>query len=234
MQAIILAGGKGRRLLPYTTVLPKPMMPIGDFPILEVVIRQLIRDGFDDIIISTGYLDAIIKAYIASQDFGAIHIRFSTETTPLGTMGPLHLIDELDECFLVINGDILTDLRFSLLYSLHQESKAVATIATYRRDVYIDFGVIKSNDENKIVNFIEKPIYHFDVSMGIYLLNREILTYIPKNQGFGFDQLMHVLIENNANMVRFLHNGFWLDVGRPDDYEQAIVEFEQDSNRFLT
>jgi NDP-sugar pyrophosphorylase family protein len=234
MQAIVLAGGKGRRLLPYTTVLPKPMMPIGDFPIIEVIIRQLIRDGFDDIIISTGYLDAIIKAYIASQDFDAINIRFSTETTPLGTMGPLHLIDGLDDCFLVINGDILTDICFSSLYSLHQKSKGVATIATYKRDVYIDFGVITSNDENKIVDFIEKPIYHFDVSMGIYLLNREILTYIPQDQAFGFDQLMYTLIQNNANVLTFLHDGFWLDVGRPDDYEQAIMAFEQDSNRFLT
>lgn len=234
MQAIILAGGKGRRLLPYTTVLPKPMMPIGDFPIIEVIIRQLIRDGFNDIIISTGYLDAIIKAYIASQDFGAINIRFSTETTPLGTMGPLHLIDDLDECFLVINGDILTDICFSSLYSLHQKLKGVATIATYKRDVYIDFGVIKSSDENKIIDFIEKPIYHFDVSMGIYLLNREVLTYIPKKEAFGFDQLMHILIENNADVVSILHDGFWLDVGRPDDYERAILEFEENFSRFLS
>ena len=233
MQAIILAGGKGRRLLPYTTVLPKPMMPIGDFPILEVIIRQLIYYGFTDINISTGYLDAIIKAYIGSQDFGSASIHFSTETKPLGTMGPLHLIDRLDENFLVINGDILTDINFATIFSAHQQSDAIATIATYKRDVYIDFGVLKSNNNQKIVEFSEKPIYHFDVSMGVYLLNQRILSYIPKDIPFGFDQLMYVLIEGKESVMSAQHNGFWLDIGRPDDYEQAIHDFAQDPERFL-
>jgi NDP-sugar pyrophosphorylase family protein len=227
MQAIILAGGKGRRLHPYTTVLPKPMMPIGDYPIIEVILRQLAHFSFTEVIISTGYLESIIRAYLQSCEFESLKITFSHETTPLSTMGPLHLIDNLQDTFLVINGDILTDLNFSYLLQEHLDKKVIATVATYQRDSYIDFGVLYTNKNGFINKFQEKPVYHFDVSMGIYVFQKEILNEIPKGEPYGFDQLMLSLIEKKQPIYSYPHDGFWLDIGRPDDYERAISDFEE-------
>jgi NDP-sugar pyrophosphorylase family protein len=128
MQAIILAGGKGRRLLPYTTVLPKPLMPIGDYPILEVILRQLKYAGFKKVTISTGYLHELIHAYLDSNKTLGLDISYTYEETPLGTIGPLRLIKNLEKNFLVMNGDILTDLNYSVLIEAHKKKKAIATI----------------------------------------------------------------------------------------------------------
>jgi len=233
MQAVILAGGKGRRLRPYTTVLPKPLMPIGDYPILEVILRQLEGCGFDEVIISTGYLHEIICAYLKSSNELGINIRYSHETTPLGTIAPLHLIDDLEETFLVMNGDILTDLDFAKFVEYHKEMDALATVATYKRDVNIDFGVLKHNENSQITEFIEKPTYHFDVSMGIYAFQREVLEYVPENEPFGFDNLMYSLIADKAKVYSYPYDGYWLDIGRPDDYEQSIEEFSKNKEKFL-
>lgn len=233
MQAIILAGGKGRRLMPYTTVLPKPLMPIGDYPILEVILRQLKRDGFKKVTISTGYLHELIQAYIGSTKNLGLEITYSHEETPLGTIGPLRLIDDLDDDFLVMNGDILTDLRYSTLVEYHKKHKAVATVATYQRDTSIDFGVLEKNAENRIVAFREKPTYHFDVSMGVYVFSKKILDFVPKGEPFGFDHLMCTLTETQAPVFSYPHEGYWLDIGRPDDYARSIEEFEKYKDRFL-
>jgi NDP-sugar pyrophosphorylase family protein len=233
MQAIILAGGKGRRLHPYTTVLPKPLMPIGDYPILEVILRQLAKCGFDDVIISTGYLGELIHAYLKGRNHTGIPVRFSHESEPLGTVGPLHLIDDLEDTFLVMNGDILTDLNYRKLLDYHRERGALATIATYQRDTRIDFGVLERDDRNKIFGFREKPVYHFDVSMGVYIFQKEVLQSVPKGTPFGFDDLMYALTGRKEAVYSYPHNGYWLDVGRPDDYERAIEEFEQNPDKFL-
>ena len=177
MQAIILAGGKGRRLMPYTTVLPKPLMPIGDYPIIEVILRQLKRCGFSRVSICTGYLHELIHAYLDSNKTLGLKIAYSHEETPLGTIGPLRLIDNLDDTFLVMNGDILTDLDYRKLIGFHKNCEAVATVATYQRDVNIDFGVLEQNADHKIIAFREKPTFHFDVSMGIYVFSKKILDY---------------------------------------------------------
>ncbi len=233
MQAVILAGGRGRRLLPYTTVLPKPLMPIGDYPILEVILRQLKRSGFDDVIISTGYLHELIHAYIDSiRDFG-LAISYTHETEPLGTIGPLHLVPRLDDNFLVMNGDILTDLNYRTLFDAHVRKGATATVATYQRDVNIDFGVLEKDDSGRIVAFREKPTYHFDVSMGVYVFSRAILDLVPKGKPFGFDQLMYSLVERKADVFSYSHDGYWLDIGRPDDYARSVEEFERYRDRFL-
>jgi NDP-sugar pyrophosphorylase family protein len=233
MQAVILAGGKGRRLLPYTTLLPKPLMPIGDYSILEIILKQLVRSGFHDIIISTGYLGELIQAFLKERQDLDIPIRFSHETVPLGTIGPLHLIHDLEDSFLVMNGDILTDLDYQKVIAYHQERTACATIATYQRDSKIDFGVLEKDSDNKIYGFREKPVYHFDVSMGVYILQKEILKYVPDNKPFGFDDLMYVLISNSEAVYSYPHDGYWLDIGRPDDYERAIREFDQISGTIL-
>jgi NDP-sugar pyrophosphorylase family protein len=233
MQAIILAGGKGRRLLPYTTVLPKPLMPIGDYPILEVILRQLKTCGFKKVTLCTGYLSELIRAYLDSTHAFGLDIRYTYEENPLGTIGPLHLIEDLDDTFLVMNGDILTDLNYRTLIRAHEQHGALATIATYQRDVNIDFGVLEKDPDNKIVAFREKPTYHFEVSMGIYVFSKKILDYVPANIPFGFDQLMDILTERNEAVYSFPYTGYWLDIGRPDDFTRAIEEFERNKDRFL-
>jgi NDP-sugar pyrophosphorylase family protein len=233
MQAIILAGGKGRRLLPYTTVLPKPLMPIGDYPIIEVILRQLKRCGFNNISISTGYLHELIHAYLDSNKTLGLEINYSHEETPLGTIGPLRLIENLEDSFLVMNGDILTDLDYQKFIESHTKRGAIATVATYQREVNIDFGVLKKNSEHKIIAFREKPTYHFDVSMGVYVFSKKILDYVPADIPFGFDQLMYALIAKNEKVYSYPHAGYWLDIGRPDDYARSIEEFERYKDRFL-
>jgi len=233
MQAVILAGGKGKRLHPYTTVLPKPLMPIGDYPILEVVIRQLEHAGFSDIIISTGYLDALIRAYIEGRSSNSGNIRFSHETTPLGTIGPLHLINNLQDHFLVINGDILTDLNYRDLVTYHTTHDSVATIATYSRQVETDFGILEYDSDYTITTFKEKPVLSYQVSMGIYILNKAILAIVPKGKPFGFDDLMRNMLEKEWKVRSYPFNGYWLDIGRPDDYAEALDQFEKNPGLFL-
>jgi len=233
MQAIILAGGKGRRLLPYTTVLPKPLMPIGDYPIIEVILRQLKNCGFSRISICTGHLHELIHAYLDSNKTLGLNIEYSHEERPLGTIGPLRLIKNPDDTFLVMNGDILTDLDYRKLVNEHKKSGAIATVATYQRDVNSDSGVLERNSENRIIAFREKPTFHFDVSMGIYVFSKRVLEYVPAKTPFGFDQLMYTLIEKNEVVNSFPHAGYWLDIGRPDDYARSIEEFEQLKDRFL-
>ncbi|MDO9035702.1 MAG: sugar phosphate nucleotidyltransferase [Methanoregula sp.] len=233
MQAIILAGGKGRRLLPYTTVLPKPLMPIGDYPIIEVILRQLKRAGFNRISISTGYLHELIHAYLDSNKTLGLKIEYSHEETPLGTIGPLRLIENLEDTFLVMNGDILTDLDYKKLIESHKKRGAIATVATYQRDTNIDFGVLERNADQKIIAFREKPTFHFDVSMGVYVFSKKILDYVPADTPFGFDQLMYALIAKNEELYSYPHTGYWLDIGRPDDYARSIEEFERYKDRFL-
>ena len=233
MQAIILAGGKGRRLLPYTTVLPKPLMPIGDYSILEVILRQLKHAGFNTITISTGYLHELIVAYINSNKSLDMKITYAHEDSPLGTIGPLRLVKKLEDNFLVMNGDILTDLDYGALIAAHKKHNAIATVATYQRDTHIDFGVLEKNKDNRIVAFREKPTYHFDVSMGVYVFSKKILDYVPKGEPFGFDQLMYALTETKAPVFSYPHDGYWLDIGRPDDYARSIEEFERYKDKFL-
>lgn len=233
MQAIILAGGRGRRLYPYTTVLPKPLMPIGDYPILEVILRQLRRAGFDDVVISTGYLHGLIHAYLEGNREIGVPVRYSHEEEPLGTIAPLRLIEGLEQTFLVMNGDVLTDIDYRALLDYHREKGALATIATYQRDSKIDFGVLEHDDENRILRFQEKPVYHFDVSMGIYVFEREIFEFIPEEGPFGFDDVMYALTAKRAPVYSYPFGGYWLDIGRPDDYERSIRAFEENKDRFL-
>ncbi|MGB7787947.1 sugar phosphate nucleotidyltransferase [Methanoregula sp.] len=233
MQAIILAGGKGRRLMPYTTVLPKPLMPIGDYPILEVILRQLKHCGFGKVTISTGYLHELIHAYLDSNKTLGLDITYAHEDTPLGTIGPLRLIENLDDTFLVMNGDILTDIKYRDLIASHHKNNAIATVATYRRDVNIDFGVLEKDEACRITAFTEKPTFHFDVSMGVYVFSKKVLDYVPEGEPFGFDQLMYALTAKNEAVYSYPHTGYWLDIGRPDDYARSIEEFERYKDRFL-
>lgn len=232
-RAIILAGGKGTRLRPYTVVLPKPLMPIGEFPILEVIIRQLVQHGFDHVTMAVNHQAEIIKAFFQDGKKWGIKIDYSLEDRPLSTMAPLRLIPDLPENFLVMNGDILTDLSFSDLHEEHVSKNNIFTISSYVREQKIDYGVLQTDASGYLSGFTEKPKKQYLVSMGVYMASRRIMDFIPEGKAYGFDNLMLDLIQSKqpASVRKF--NGYWLDIGRPDDYMQAIEEFEQMKSRFL-
>lgn len=232
-RAIILAGGVGSRLRPYTVVLPKPLMPIGDYPILEVVIKQLVHYGFDHITLAVNHQAEIIKSYFNSGTKWGIKIDYSLEKTPLGTMGPLKLIKDLPPNFLVMNGDVLTDLNFENLYHNHIKSGQTFTISSSVRLQRSEFGVLKVNDGRLLYDFQEKPIVHYEVSMGVYMLSKKVLDYIPEKTPYGFDDLMLNFLKSDKKVHVEQHTGYWLDIGRPDDYMQAIDVFEAKKEMFL-
>jgi NDP-sugar pyrophosphorylase family protein len=232
-RAIILAGGKGTRLRPYTVVLPKPLMPIGEYPILEVIIRQLAQQGFDRVTLAVNHQAEIIRAFFQDGAKWGIKIDYSFEDKPLSTIAPLHLINDLPENFLIMNGDILTDLSFSDLFEEHVIKNNIFTISSHVREQKIDYGVLEMNVDGYLSGFSEKPKSQYLVSMGVYMASRRIMSFIPQGQSYGFDNLMIDLIAAGqpASVRKF--NGYWLDIGRPDDYMQAIEEFDQIKPRFL-
>ncbi|MFP4380229.1 MAG: NDP-sugar synthase [Candidatus Sumerlaeia bacterium] len=227
-RAVVLAGGKGMRLRPYTTVLPKPLMPVNDRPVLEHVLKNLKKAGFRKITISVGHLSELIQAFFGDGKKWGIAIDYAIEDKPLNTIGPLAFIENLGENFLVMNGDIMTDLDLAAFWQDHLESEAALTVATFRREVNIDFGVLRySSGDHSIHGFEEKPVLPYDVSMGIYALNHRCLDFIPKGKSFGFDQLVLALLAAREKVRAFPHSGKWLDLGRPEDYETANREYKQ-------
>ena len=232
-RAVVLAGGKGTRLKPYTITLPKPLVPVGDdMPVLEIIIRQLKSNGFDHITLAVNHMSEIIKAFFGNGSKWNIKIDYSEESKPLGTMGPLKNIDDLPENFLVMNGDIITDLNYASFFDEHIQNSSVFTISSFERDEQVDYGVLST--ENGILNSLsEKPLVKYEVSMGIYMLSSKILRYIPKDKEFGFDQLMHSLIEDKKQVFVKKHADYWLDIGRPSDYEIAINDYESKIKKHL-
>ena len=232
-RAIILAGGKGTRLRPYTVVLPKPLMPIGDYPILEIIVRQLAFSGFDHITMTVNHQAEIIKAFFGDGSKWNIHIDYSLEDRPLSTMGPLKLIRDLPENFLVMNGDVLTDLDFDWFYNFHTLGKQIFSISAFERIEVSEFGVLNVDPSNMLTGFTEKPKNYYTVSMGVYMVSRRILEYIPENIAYGFDRLMLDLLSDKQMVSVHRHHSYWLDIGRPDDYMQAIEEFDKNKDKFL-
>ena len=224
-RAVVLAGGKGQRLLPYTTILPKPLMPVGESPILYHVLGDLAKAGFTDITISVGHLAELIMLLLGKGEKLGVKVDYAIEDMPLGTIGPLAYIRDLGENFLVMNGDVLTDLDPAALWDAHMSTGAILTIATYTREVKVDFGVLKPDAEGRIMEFVEKPTLRNDVSMGVYILNKRCLEFVPKGVHFGFDNLVLALLAAGENVRAFPHRGRWLDIGRPEDYETANREY---------
>jgi NDP-sugar pyrophosphorylase family protein len=233
MQAIILAGGKGVRLKPYTTSFPKSLVPVGDYPILEIIIRQLKKYGFDTVTLAVGHLASLIQAYFDTGKKWGIDISYSFEDKPLGTAGPLKQIKNTEENFLVLNSDDLTDLNYFDFFRNHVKNKNKITISRFVKKVKIDFGVIQDGENNTIKDYIEKPEYTFGVSMGIYAFNREVLDYIPEDSYFDFPHLIKALIKQNIPVHFHDHDGFWLDIGRPEDYETATAQFDELKTKIL-
>ena len=232
-RAVILAGGKGTRLRPYTVVFPKPLMPIGEFPILEVIIRQLVKHGFDHVTMAVNHQAEIIKAFFQDGAKWGIRIDYSQEDKPLSTIAPLRLIQNLPENFLVMNGDILTDLSYSDLFDEHVSKRNIFTISSHVREQKIDYGVLEVDASGYLCSFLEKPKSKYMVSMGVYVANRRIMSFIPQDQSYGFDNLMLDLIDAKQPPSVREFDGYWLDIGRPDDYMQAIEEFDQMKPRFM-
>ncbi|HUD50882.1 MAG TPA: sugar phosphate nucleotidyltransferase [Parvibaculum sp.] len=230
--AIVLAGGKGTRLRPFTTTIPKPLVPVGDKPIVELMIERLVRAGFQRVVLAINHMGDLIRAYFGDGSRWNIEISYSLEEEPLGTIGPLRIISDLPENFLVVNADILTDLDFTSLLERHSASDAIFTVAATRREHTVEYGVL-SVDEGHLVDFQEKPVVEHVVSMGVYAVSRRVLPHIPETGAFGFDQLMLKLLAAGEKVNIQQHHGFWLDIGRPDDYEIANDLIVRDGDRFL-
>jgi NDP-sugar pyrophosphorylase family protein len=233
MKAVILAGGRGTRLAPYTTILPKPLMPIGDKPILDIVIRQLRHHDYTDITLAVGYLAELLMAYFGNGEQFDVKITYSREEQPLGTAGPIALVADLNDRFLVMNGDVLTSINYTDMLTHHRASGAIGTVAVYSRSVKIDLGVVEYDDQHRLTNYIEKPIQHYHVSMGIYIFEPRVLNFIPKDQRLDLPDLVKNLIAAGEVMNCYPYAGYWLDIGRPDDYAQAAADFEKLSAQLL-
>ena len=233
MKAVVLAGGKGTRLAPYTTILPKPLMPIGDMPILEVMLMQMKRAGVNEVILTVGHLASLLRAYFGYGEQWNMNIHYSYEKEPLGTAGPMSLVKGLDNTFLVTNGDVLTTLDLKELIDFHQKEGGIATIAVHRRQVRIDLGVVLSNDDHRITGYIEKPTYDYTVSMGIYVFEPRVLEYIPTSQYLDFPDLVLKLLAAGEKVVAYPFDDYWMDLGRPDDYQKANEDFSKMKPQFL-
>ena len=230
-QAVILAGGKGTRLRPFTATLPKPLVPVGDYPIIEIVLRQLKHFGFTDIIISTGHLAELIQAYCGDGRRWGVKIRYVREDKPLSTAGALKLIRGLEPRFLTINGDLLTTLDFGKVYEYHRDAKADAVIAVCERKWQIDFGVIELDADDGLRRFNEKPSIPYLVSMGVNVFDRAVLRHIKPGEALGIPELMLRIKAANGVVRGFRNKAHWLDIGRPDDYETVQELFSTPRGR---
>nr|MBP7572081.1 NTP transferase domain-containing protein [Acidobacteriota bacterium] len=232
--AVILAGGRGTRLGPYTAVFPKPLVPVGEYPIVEVLVRQLARAGFNELVFSVGHLAELIEAYFLNHPLRAkgVDIRFVREQVPMGTAGSLSLVEDLPPHFLALNGDVLTTLDFAALMQSHAGSSAALTIATHRKSVQLQLGVIQREDV-RVTGYLEKPTYEHEVSMGVYAYSREALDYLPKNQRFDFPDLVLKLVAAGKTVQVYPTSDEWLDIGNPDDYATAQERVAQNAGKYL-
>jgi NDP-mannose synthase len=231
-RAVVLAGGQGSRLRPYTVVLPKPLMPIGVYPILEVILRQLAQHGFDRVTLAVNYQAEIVRAFCGDGSRWGLSVDYSLEIKPLSTIAPLRLIQDLPENFLLMNGDVLTDLPIGKLYDEHVSQKRQFTIAASERTNTVDYGVLHAR-ENRLVGFEEKPKLQYLVSMGIYVVSRSVLDHVPADLKYGFDDLMLAMLARNEPVYVERYPGYWLDIGRADDYLRAVEEFDERRKQLL-
>jgi NDP-sugar pyrophosphorylase family protein len=228
MKAVIMAGGKGTRLKPYTTSIPKPLVPVGEKAIIEILLHSLKKHGVGEVFICLNHFARMIEAFLGNGERFGLKISYSLEDRPLSTVAPLKLIRDLPDDFLVMNGDLLTDLDFAGLYQFHQKGSSLLTVATYSRTSKIDFGVIDIDPATGTASgFREKPEFRFDVSMGVYAMNKKILDLIPENEPFGFDHLMMKLLKSHQPIAVFPYHGYWLDIGRPEDYDKANEDIQK-------
>ncbi|HAF61775.1 MAG TPA: nucleoside-diphosphate-sugar pyrophosphorylase [Anaerolineaceae bacterium] len=233
MKAVILAGGRGTRLAPFTYVLPKPMMPVGDRAILEILLRQMKRAGINHVILTVGHLAGLMQAFFQDGQQFDLDITYSFEPKPLGTAGPLAMVPGLDRTFLVSNGDVLTLLDINDLFEFHRQKGGICTIAMHERQVKVELGVIETDNNHQIKGYIEKPTFDFRVSMGMYVFEPEVLNYIPEGQYLDFPDLIHKLLAAGEKVIGYPFDGYWMDLGNPEDYAQANRDFERMRGQFI-
>ncbi len=234
MRAIILVGGQGKRLQPYTTIFPKPLLPLGEKPILEIIIRQLKNCGFDRVTFAAGYLASLFQSFFDDGEKFGVKVDYSLETKRLGTAGPIALISDLgrEENFLVMNGDILTDLDYKKLFEEHRRNDAIMTIASHQNQIQLHLGVIGTDANNYLVRYDEKPRKNYLSSMGIYIYNRRILEYIKKNEYLDFPNLVQSLLKGKEKVKSYPYGGIWIDMGQPHEYERAIKVYQKNKEKF--
>lgn len=232
-KAIIQAGGQGARLRPYTTVIPKPLMPVADHPILEIVLHQLANRGFETIAISLGHLGSLIEAVVGDGSRMGAHIEYVREHQPLGTIGPVRLVGNLTEPFLVMNGDVLTDFDYRHFMDQHLASGAPLSVGVYRKPIPVSLGVFEFGPDGRVDGFKEKPTLSFPCSMGIYAMSPELVELVPPDTHFGFDDLMEQCLAQGIHVRAHLHDGLWLDIGRHEDYELATAMLNEHRERLL-
>ena len=233
MRAVVLAGGKGTRLAPYTFVFPKPMMPIGDRTILEILFAQMKRAGINHVTLAVGHLAGLMSAYFQDGARYDLDITYSYESKPLGTAGPLANISGLEKTFLVTNGDILTQMNIAELVKFHKEQGGICTIAMHERKVQIDLGVIEIENCCEITGYVEKPSFDYQVSMGLYVFDPRVMDYIPKDEYLDFPDLIKKLIAAGERVIGYPYDGYWQDLGNPGDYSQATRDFENMRSQFI-
>jgi NDP-mannose synthase len=234
-QAVIMAGGKGTRLYPYSALLPKPLMPLGDMPILELLLRQMQQAGVTDVLVAVSHLRHLIEAFFGDGRQFGLDIRYISEDKPLGTAGALgNMMDELDETFMVSNGDLLTSMDLAAMARWHYDVGADASIGVSQRENKIDFGLIEFDAENRLSAYREKPKSLYYVSMGFYILRRQaVRPLIKPNEYLDMPSLLLALRAANRDVRCFHDAGLWLDIGRPDDFAEAQIIFEQHRDWFL-
>lgn len=234
MKAVILAGGKGTRLAPYTTVFPKPLMPIDGMPILEIIVRQLAHFRIKEMIFTVSHQsEPLLSAYFGNGHRYGVNIRYSREEKPLGTAGPLSLLSDLTETFLVMNGDILTTLDYHRLIEYHRQKKGVVTIAMSQKEVLLELGVMECDPNARLTRYLEKPTLSYSVSMGVYVFEKEALEWIPRGKYLDFPELIQKLLKQEKRVICYPSGDFWLDIGRHEDYEEAQKEFQKMRKKIL-
>jgi len=234
MKAIILAGGKGTRLAPYTTVFPKPLMPVDGMPILEVIIRQLAHFRIKEMVLTVSpQSEPLLSAYFGDGKRYGVDVTYSQEKAPLGTAGPLALLSGLPETFLVMNGDILTTLHYQKLLQYHRRRKGIVTIAMSRKKVPLELGVMEFDRNHQLIRYVEKPTLSYSVSMGIYIFERKVLKWIPRGKYLDFPTLIQKLIQKKEKVICYPSEDFWLDIGRHEDYEEAQKQFQRLRKKLL-
>jgi|TARA_Y100000294_G_scaffold23082_1_gene19641 NDP-sugar pyrophosphorylase family protein len=235
MKAVILAGGKGTRLEPYTTVFPKPLVPIGHRPIVDIIVRQLAYYGFRDIVLNVGYLSELIRAYFQNgiNDLENVKLSYHKESEPIGTAGSLRTIQGMSETFLVMNGDILTTMDYTKLITYHREKGGILTISMHKKRNKVGLGVIETDNNDCLTSYEEKPETEYKVSMGVYVYEPEALEYIDPDVYLDFPHLVTRLLESGEKVVGYPCSDFWLDIGNHEDYVKAQKVFEESKYDFL-
>lgn len=221
MEAVILAGGKGSRLQPYTEDIPKPLVKIGDRPVVEILLHRMQRAGVRRVHLAVNHMAPAIEEALGDGGRFGLQLLYWHEDTPLSTVAPIARMEGLPEHFLVANGDILTDLDLSALYAYHCQHPAELTVAVKHRSHPVDYGVLVIDDDRRVISFHEKPHLNFTVSMGIYVFSRSVLRRVPADTPFGFDDLMRDLLAHDLPINGYPFDGYWLDIGSPEDYLQA-------------